>query len=204
MVEDFEKIKDDDKLTPEENLSKRIKRMILWNYFLDYISTNINGRRGKRAYLIVCFFKCFSFFIISIIFFTFLNYQLFQISHTNFTYTVNPNLFDFFYYTFKTLTYSNIDSLKPLSVAAKVAETSSFVILSIYLITIFFSLVTSLKLSEYSSDVEDAVALCRVQNERIELHLKEKYNTDITKAINEVDIIKNSVLRLKSILERIL
>jgi hypothetical protein len=204
LIDTLEKYKDDDKLSVEQNVSNKIKRMILWNYFLEYISKNINGYRGKRAFMIVWFFKYFLFFFLTIFYYTFLNYQLFKIDFSNFLFTTVPNLFDFLYYTFKNVTFSNIDSLKPNSIIAKIIEISSFFILSIYFLIITISSLLSLKMSEYSKDVEDAVTLCKRQNEKIEIHLKSKYNTDISKALSEIENIQTPIVKLRGILERIL
>lgn len=204
LVESIEKQKDDEKLTPEQNLSKKIERMILWNYFLEYVSENVNGYRGKRAFMIVWFFQYFLYFTLTITFFTFLNFELFKIAPSNFSITSVPNLFDFFYYTVKNVTFSNVDSLKPTSEIARIIETSSFFILSIYFLIITISSLLSLKMAEYSKDMERAVKLCRLQNEKIEEHLQTKYNTDISKALTEIETISQSTFKLKVILERIL
>jgi len=204
LVENIEKQKDDDKLTPEQNLSKKIERMILWNYFLQYVSNNINSYRGKRAFMIVWFFQYFLYFFLTISFFTFLNYQIFKIDPLNFTFTNQPNLFDFFYYTIKTVSFSGTDSLKPLSSIARIIEICSFFILSIYFLIITISSIFSLKMAEYSKDMEVAVELCRLQNEKIKEHLQAKYNTDIAKAVSETERIGTATFKLKIILERIL
>ncbi len=178
--------------------------MILWNYFLQYFSSNLNSYRGKRAFMIVWLYKYFFVFFLTILYFTFLNYQLYKIDVSNFITTTIPNIFDFFYYTFKNVTFSNIDSLKPNSVISKIAEISSFFILSIYFLIITISSILSLKMSKYSKDMEDAVILCRVQHEKIEQHLKVKYNVEVSNAVTEIENIQTSVFKLKSILERIL
>ncbi len=204
LVESIEKQKDDDKLTPEQNLSKRIERMILWNYFLQYISNNINSYRGKRAFMILWFFQYFLYFFLTISFFAFLNYQLFKIAPNNFTFTYTPNVFDFFYYTFKTVSFSGSDSLKPSSQIARFIEICSFCILSIYFLLITISSMFSLKMAEYSKDMEGAIEVFRRQNEQIKDHLQTKYNTDIQKATAEIETINTATIRLKIILERIL
>lgn len=204
LIETIEKAKDDEKLSPEQNASKKIKNMILWNYFLQYFSSNVNSYRGKRAFMIVWLYKYFFVFFLTIFYFTFLNCQLYKIDTSNFITTAIPNIFDFFYYTFKNVTFSNIDSLKPNSVISKIAEMSSFFILSIYFLIITISSILSLKMSKYSKDMEDAVILCRVQHEKIEQHLKVKYNVEVSNAVTEIENIQTSVFKLKSILERIL
>ena len=204
LIDSLEKRKEDEKLTPEQNESKKIEMMILWNYFLQYISNNVTGPRGKRAFMVLWFFQYFLYFLLTIIFFTFLNFELFKIAPNNFTTKYPPDLFDFFYYTIKTVGFSGIDSLKPFSQIARSIEICSFCILSIYFLIITASSIFSLKMTEYSKDMEEAVDLCRRQNEKIKEHLQTKYNTDISKAISEVETISTATFKLKMVLERIL
>jgi len=204
LVESIENQKIDEKLSPEQNTSKKIEMMVLWNYFLQYVSNNVNSYRGKRAFMIVWFFQYFLYFFLTIFFFTFLNYELFQINSNNFIFSYPPSVFDFFYYTIKTVTFSSIDSLKPISTFSRIAEISSFFILSIYFLIITISSILSLKMSEYSKEMEDAIILCQLQNEKIKEHLKTKYDTDISKAISEIETINTATIKLKLILERIL
>lgn len=121
--------KEDEKLGLEERREKQIRRTVLANYALELLSRRLNGYRGRQAYIISWIFGAVVFLFASILFFWFLNYQLYKIDSTNFTYTGHHPIFDFLYYTLKTVTYGDIELVKPVSVLARISETSSFFII---------------------------------------------------------------------------
>jgi len=92
------------------------------NYTLNLIKENINGFKGKQAFVISWIFESAVFLFYSILFFWLVNTQLYKIDNANFLYTGKHINFDFFYYTLKTMTFGDIELIKPLSIIARVLK----------------------------------------------------------------------------------
>ena len=133
----------DEKLEPDKRKEKIIRRSILANYALEEITSKLNSFKGKKAFLISWIFEAFMFLSYSIIFFWFLNFQLYKLSPSNFNYTGSFPIFDFLYYTLKTITFGDINIVKPISILARISEILSFLILGIFLLVIFISVIFS-------------------------------------------------------------
>lgn len=204
LTNSVESTKADEKLSQEEVRIDKIQTIVLWKSFLDYVIQNVNGTRGKRAFLIVWFFDYFLYLTLTLVFFTFINYQIFKIEPDNYLCTSKVNVFDFFYYTFKTITFSNIDYLKPLSTLARTVEILSYLILCFYFIIITASSIFSLNLTDYTKNMESIVTVCSRENDKLTEHLRANYNTDISNVLKEIETISNSTLKLKKTLERFL
>ena len=204
FIEEIENKNYEEKITKEEAHAARLKRLVNYGFVLNYCTTNLNGFRGKRAYLIYWFSKLAFYTIITLFFFTFLNFELYKIQHSNFVVLGTPNIFDFFYYTLKTLSFTNIDGIKPISILSKCSEMFSFFNLSIILITVVTSFIFPLVREKNSNEINILIRACEIQNKLIESHIRTKYETNINKAVNEIQTIKESVDKLKAILTTII
>ncbi len=202
LIKDLENQKEDEKLNENEKLHKRKIRLIRVNYFLEYLSQSLSGFRNERSYLKFCIFQLSLYFIITLSYFSFFNYELFKINNNNFIYLNNPTGFDFFYYTIKTITFGSIDSLKPNSVIAKIIEISSFLIMGVFLLIIVVSQLFSLKQQKFKKEIKMGIDACQSQSKLITKHLEVKYSIDINSAHTEVNS-DQFIKDMKKILEQI-
>lgn len=195
--------KTDEKLPEEERKMNKLKNLIMWNFGLNYISKNLNGFKGKKAYVLFWCLQLLYFLFISVLFFTFLNYQLFHANPGNYLVMGMPNLFDFFYYTFKTITFEGIDSIKPSSDVAKIIEIASFLVIGIFILVIAASIIFSLRQDKIKENVDLAVQICDKQNEYIINHVKDEFGVTIQSALKEFTDIKKSVENLKNLIDKL-
>ena len=203
LVKTLEEQKSDKKLTEEEQKKKRLERLIIWNFVIESFSNNLNGFKGKKAFVISWIYQLIGFIAISLTFFTLINFELFLINNNHFTIIGNPKLFDFFYYTIKTITFNNIDNIMPLSSMAKIIEIFSFLTLGVFLLIFVTSVIFSLRQDRINENIKKATDLCIYQNEAIAEHIKLNYQTDITTVLNEAVNIRNSIENLKKVIEKI-
>src|SRR4029453_19191870 len=115
-LDTFVKQKEDEKFDAIVKRERQLTRLIMANYTLELVSKNINGFRGRQAFLINWAFESGIFLLFSILFFTFVNIQLYHLSALNFSYSGHHVNFDFFYYTLKKMTFGDIELIKPLTV----------------------------------------------------------------------------------------
>ena len=111
-----------------------------------------------------------------------------------------PSIFDFFYYTFKTITFSNIDIITPLSVISRILEILSFLTLGIFLLIIVVSIIFTLRQDQLAENVKKATDLCISQNNLIIQYIKDKYQTDLQTIIQESANIGTSLKSIKQVI----
>lgn len=190
-------------LPREQQIQAQALRLALVDFTIEYVSNQLNGFRGKRAFLIAQIFGIALFLLISLVYFWFTNFQLFKIDPTNFFVGGQDVFFDFFYYTFKTITFGDVDVIKPISILARIWEMGSFFCLGIVLIVFIMSLVLSLKQEKMTANLNLTKQLCDLENQQIREYALRELNLDITEATKNILKIKNSVEALKKILEKI-
>ena len=203
LVTSIEDRKTQENLNPEEIRSKKLEDLIYLNYFITYLRENLSGFSGKKAFLISWMYQLALFLTITVAFYTFVNFELFIISANNFHVVGIPKAFDFLYYTIKTITFSNIDNIQPITVIAKSVEILSFITLGIFSLIFTVSIIYSLRQERFNENIKQAKEFCLIQDKIISDHIKEKYNTDIQTVLNESSNIKDSLIKLKKVIERL-
>ncbi|MBA7586914.1 hypothetical protein ES708_28921 [subsurface metagenome] len=203
-IKNFEENKSDEKLSDEEKKLKRVERLIIVNSIFEYLGTNLNSFKGKRAFVISWIYQLIGFVILTLTYYTFMNFELFIIDNSNFTTTIQPTIFDFFYYTIKTITFSNIESIVPVSVLARIIEILSFFTIGVFVLIIVTSVIFSIRQDRINDNIKKATEVCLSQNEFIAQHIKLQYSMDITTVFKEAKSIKESIDNIKKAIERIL
>ena len=203
LVKTIEEQKIDDKLTEDVAKMKKLERLILLNFFILTFKDNLNGFNGKKAFVISWIYQLLGFFIVTLIFYSFVNFELYIVNHENFLTIGSPKIFDFFYYTIKTITFNDISNIIPHSVIARIVEIMSFFTLGIFLLIIVTSIIFSLRQDRIGENIKKATDLCILQNQLISEHIKLKYQTDIQTVIDESTNIKTSISNLKNVIQKL-
>src|SRR5690606_34572227 len=144
----------DEKLELTEKKQVQLKRLLMANFAIEQLKKRLAGYRGRAAYLVSWLFGAFTFLVLSIIYFWFLNYQLYLIDNLNFNYTGTVPIFDYLYYTLKTITFGDIELVKPVSVLARIIETTSFFTIGIFLLVILISVFLSVKQDKVNENLK--------------------------------------------------
>ncbi len=204
LLKSIEENKHDDKLNEEEKKNKRVRRLIITNTVIEHLSAKLKDFTGKKAFFILGIIQLLIFIAITIIYFTFINFELYAINSESFRIIVAPSFFEFLYYTIKTLIFSNIESILPVSILAKVVEIYSFFMTTVFAFLILATIFLSFKQERINSNIQKATEVCTTHNRLIEEYIKQNYQNDIQSILNETDTIKSSITNIKRIIERIL
>ena len=204
IIKTYEENKGDDKLPEEERNIKRVERLIIVNSLIEYLGTNLNSFKGKRAFVISWIYQLIGFIILTLSYYTFINFELFNIDKSNFLTTIEPGVFDFLYYTIKTVTFSNIESIVPQSNFAKIIEIITFLNVGVFILIIVTSVIFSLKQDRINENIQKATEVCIAQNRFIARHIKIHYQMDIESIIIETISIKKSIENIKKVIEKLL
>ncbi|MCZ4696406.1 hypothetical protein DWB61_17190 [Ancylomarina euxinus] len=204
MIKSFEENKEDEKLPEDERNFKRIKRLIIANSIVEFLGTNLTSFKGKRAFVVSWIYQLVGFVFITFTFYTFLNFQLYHTFPESFNVTGIPHFFDFIYYTIKTVTFGNIESIVPVGIIARVIEMLSFLTVGVFILIIVTSVIFSMRQDKINANIQKATQVCLAQNKYLVQHIQERYNVDINTVLNEASSIKESVENIRKTIERLL
>jgi hypothetical protein len=203
IIKSFEENKEDEKLPEDERNFKRVERLIIANSIVEFLGTNLSSFKGKRAFVISWIYQLIGFVFITFAFYTFLNFQLYHAFSDSFSVTVEPHFFDFLYYTIKTVTFGNIESLIPMSIVARIIEMLSFLTVGVFILIIVTSVIFSMRQDKINANIQKATKVCLAQNKYIVQHIQGKYNVDVNTVLNEVSSIRKSVENIRKSFERL-
>lgn len=203
LVKAIDEQKHDEKLSEDDKQKIKLNEFIFLTFLLSFFKDHLRGFNVKKTFVISWIYKLVVFFLITLIFYTFVNFELFLIDNHNFMVIGNPSLFDFFYYTIKTITFDNINSINPLSVFAKISEILSFLTTGVFLFVFVTSVIFSLRQDGLIENMKKASELCIQQDKIIRIYIKDKYNADIQTIINESENIKSSLENMKNVIARL-
>lgn len=194
---------DDEKLEVDIRREKQIRRVLIFNFCADLLKERIVGHRGKQAYMISWLFGAFMFLIYSILFFSFMNLQLFKIDNSSFIYSGDYINFDFFYYTLKTITFGDIEIIKPISIFARILEISSFFIIGIFILIIFLSIILSMKQDRLNENLKLTTQLIDSESSIIKSYVESEFGSNIKSLAQEVKNIDDSIKNIRNFIERL-
>jgi hypothetical protein len=201
LIKSVEEQKDLENIEAEEAISKKLSNLLFLNYLILNLRESLIEFNGKKAYIIAWIYQLFLFFFISLTYYTFVNFELYLIKPDHFTIIGNPTLFDFFYYTFKTITFSTVEIIIPQSVIARIIEMCSFFTLGILFLVFSLSILFTFKQDKMNESIKLAKDFFVNQDAVISAHLKEKYSTDLQTVISESESIRDNLENLKKIIK---
>jgi hypothetical protein len=196
-------IAEDDKVSKAELRERHLTRLVTMNYLFEQVSKKLNSFSGRRAFAISQVFEIVVFLAFTILFFWFINFQLFSIDPSNFSVVGMPTSFEFLYYTLKTITFGEIEFIKPESFLSRCVEIASFLMLGILFLGFVLSIVASLRNERMKDNIKLTTEVCITQNEVIKEFISKKYETDVKSAFEELKSIRESISRLANIVDKI-
>jgi len=195
--------KNDEKLQVIERREAQIRRTLMAKFVIEQLTNKLSGYRGRQAYLVSWIFGAIVFLVTSVIFFWFLNFQLFKIDTFNFTYKGTFPSFDFLYYTIKTITYGNIELISPISVLARISETTSFLTIGIFALVIVVSVFLSMKQDKVNENIKLTTDIFNSQNLILTNYMQDEFGMEISTAMNEIKNIDSSLKKLREFIDKI-
>ena len=194
----------DEKLELAEKKREQLKRLLMINFVIDLLKKRLSGYRGRAAYIVSWLFGSITFLIGSLTFFWFVNFQLYKINPANFHYKGTFPLFDYFYYTCKTITFGDIEVIKPLSALARSIETISFFTIGIFFLVIVISVILSIKQDKVNENVKLTVDYFDSENTMLSNYVQDEFGMELKYALQEIKNIDESFKNLKKIIDKIL
>lgn len=203
LLKSFIAQKDDEKLEIEVRREKQVRRVMMFNYCAELLKQRIVGHSGRQAYMISWLFGSFMFLVYSIMFFSFLNLHLFKVSPDSFAYGGSYESFDFFYYTLKTITFGDIEIVRPISILARIFEISSFFVIGIFILVVFLSIILSMKQDRLNENLRLTTELIDSETAMIKSYIESEFGANLKSLAKEVKNLDDSLKNLRSFIERL-
>lgn len=202
IVKSYINQKEDEKLEEGIKREKHLTRIVMANYTLNILNEKLSSFKTRKAFILMWLFKAGLFVFNSLLFFWFINIQLFGIDPSNFVYKGDFPAFDFFYYTLKTITYGDIALVQPNSTASRIVESASFLTIGLFFLVIIFSIVSSLHQEKVSENIKLTSAYFDKENEHLAIYIQNQFGMDIQAAMKDVKNIDTSFKNLKKLLDK--
>lgn len=161
-------------------------------YFL--ISKLRNFKRSKVS-IFYSLFNILTSMIITIILFGFINFALFKIDPNSFK---NPNLnnfIHFIYYSLNTIFTNSIHDFYPVGNIARLFS-SIEIFFGFLIIVILFFLLTTIFREKHNEQIDNAIITMKSQATSIEKFMVNKYKLTPNQALEEIEKIKGSMLKI--------
>lgn len=193
--------KEDDSL--DISLRQEKKRTILTLYAITTFEEKIRDFKTTQAFTYLWIFKVIFIFLLSICYFWILNYTIFLIQPEAFIYNGEHPAFDFLYYTFKTITFGDINLVTPNSVISRSIEILSFLIFGIVILIYLFTFIISFKQESLKQKLYYSTEFCKVEKEIVENYLVQELKSDFVTGVQELTNIQDSMRKIKKIIDSI-
>jgi len=149
----------------------------------DYQNSGLNVVSYVLTILMLIVLTIFSFAVI--------NYGLFKIDSGLFGYSIAPNFFTFFYYSFNNLLFNSIKEITPiLPISQTVSMLESF--FALFLVVIFVSLLLSVRSQRHTEELNEVIEGIKGQGKEMEGFIKDEYK------INSIDDAMTELEKLKA------
>ena len=133
---------DGDEEKVEKKRKENLEQIIVTRSFLSLIAVRLDDFLNRKTYVFLFLLQVLLTFIGAWFLLSLMNFSAFKINATNFFVTINPNFFDFIYYTFHSMLHGSINDVIAANILAKALDIiAPFVSILITgtIITLFFS-----------------------------------------------------------------
>lgn len=160
-----------------------------------FLSSKLSDYKKSRYGVIFNIFSVILLFLITVVFFAFINYGVFKVWPEYYATNANDKLFDFLYYSFNTIHFNNIADITPT------VHLSKFIFMfeqffALLLIGIFFTLFLSVKNDKESKEIDDVVEQIKAQGDTIGTFVESEYKLSIEDAISELGRLKVGMIKI--------
>jgi len=181
----------------EQKKATHIQQIVLFNRVCIFLAKKIKAYQESKFNVLSYVFGILIIILFTIFSFALINYGLFKINPSNYSYTISPNFFNFFFYSFNGLLSNSIPELvaiKPASQVLFMMELSA----DVFLLVIFVGLVFNIKDQKMVRQIDDLIADLSNEGEEMESYLKSKYQynsiSDAMEALKKLNMALTDLL----------
>ena len=154
----------------------KIQNMIIYNRVALLLATNIKKYRESKVYVMFIILDFVATLLIAMVCFALVNFGVYKLDAGNFNVTIEPGLFDFFYYSFHTVVVSQIPEIQPASLLTRLLSIFEIFLVGIYFLVFAVSTVASVLQARYDRDLTTLVEMLKEQGAQVEEQLRKDYS----------------------------
>ncbi len=160
--------------TQIQKWSTGVQYLAMFNRICLFGAKKVKAYQESRFNIISSVFGILLLVCFTVFSFTFLNFGLFKINPDYFSFPVQPTFFNFFYYSFNTFLFNQVQEIVAKAPIAQIASmTESF--FALFLIAILVSLILSFRVQRESDELNELITFLKKEGEKAEEYLKDKY-----------------------------
>lgn len=189
----------------QENLEKwrdGLFYSVLQNRLYLFGARKLRDYQSSGLEIVTDIFSMIFLFITTTISFSIINYGIYKIHPEQFTTTVVPDVFMFYYYSFNAFLFNSISEVvasQPLSQAASMSEK----FFALLLIAIFLSILISVKSQRSSKELDEIITTLKNRAQTSEIVISRDYNIrNIDEAIEMLEKLKSGTTILLLLLSK--
>ena len=194
--EAFTKENEKKTLDEHERAIKHMERYLMMAEFIKAINLRVKSIINSRTYMLSFFGKTLFSFLISVVYFSGINYAIYKIDSSAFKIGNTSSYFDFMYYSFFLIFPEGVD-IEPVTMMSKIARMAGVftsAILNLLLLA-FYLTISNERLKENLSNL---ITLTDKYSQDIENHFERKYGHSPKEGIEK---IKNFGIAIESSIE---
>lgn len=182
---------------------KQMENVMTYYSFMSSFREEISSTRGKSSFILYWVFTFAFSLLLSLVLITFINYQIYLIDSNSFQTIGEVNFGEFIRYTFKCVTYGDIDEIKPNSSLTKIIEALTFIFIGILYLIIIVSFGYALRNSKIQEETNLVINYIDRNLQFTEEFTKKKFKKEVSVIIMEVSSIKKSYEEIKNLLNKL-
>jgi hypothetical protein len=163
------------------------RALYFWAYQLE------SYRKGAAPYM----FGLLSYlwlFVQTVVAFAFVNFALFRVDPTTFTFTTAPGLFEFFHYAVNIVLNGSIVGLEPRSQLAVALGDIGRLTGPVLLLTVIATFALSFKQSRQDAQMQESIARIKARGRQFDAEFQNQYEVTVTEAVNRLRKLPGAVL----------
>ncbi|NLO43002.1 MAG: hypothetical protein GX109_08250 [Bacteroidales bacterium] len=160
---------------------KNIEFIVLVKSLLAFLSLRLKDFLSRRTYIILFFFKVLVAFVFAWILLTLMNYVVYKISYSEYSFQVQPQFHIFIFYTFHSMLHGSIHDIIPSGTLANIINIIApciSLLISGILLTVFISV----KSDQYQENIKEVIEFTNMLLKGIDEALNENYKLTIDEA----------------------
>jgi hypothetical protein len=174
-----------------EKWTTNLQMSVLFNRICLFTAKKLRDYQNSGLNVIYYVLTISMLIVLTIFSFATINYALFKIDALLFSYSVGPNFFTFFYYSFNNLLFNSIQEITPiLPISQTVSMVESF--FALFLVVIFVSLLLSVRSQRHADELNEVIKGIEGQGKDMEGFIRDEYK------INSIDDAMAELEKLKA------
>lgn len=175
--------------------TNNLQTIVILNKGCYFLSSRLQDYQKSNLNIIFYLLNLFALLILTIFFFSGMNFALYKIDHLSYTTNNSQSFFDFIYYSFNTIFLNSIPEIVSTSNVAHFLQMLE-IIFSFLLITIFTILVFNIKSKKHTDELDSIIQELTIQGDEIESRIQSEFKLSISDAIIILERMKGGLINI--------